>query len=83
MSGNTSNTREDLVYSYGREVVTLGLLWSNFYDAIKEGDGEGVLLIWKYLMVIFRQTNHRNYTKEAALLLINYHFKSSKRVAAE
>ena len=33
-------------------------------------------------MVIFRQTNHQNYAKEAALLLINYNFKISERAAA-
>ena len=80
--GNTkSNTSEDLVYSYVREVITLGMIWFNFYDAIKEGDGERVLTIWKYLMVIFQQTNHRNY--EAALLLIGYNFTSSEKVAAQ
>ena len=61
------------------------MIWFNFYDAIKEGDGERVLTIWKYLMVIFQQKNHRNYAKEAALLLISYNFTSSdsERVAAQ
>ena len=57
------------------------MIWFNFYDAIKEGDGERVLTIWKYLMVIFQQMNHRNY--EAALLLISYNFTSSEKVAAQ
>ena len=39
--------------------------------------------IWKYLMVIFRQTNNRNYAKEAVLLLISYNFTSSERIAAQ
>ena len=39
--------------------------------------------IWKYLMVIFRETNHRNYAKEAALLLISYNFTSSETTAAQ
>ena len=39
--------------------------------------------IWKYFMVIFRQTNHRNYAKEAALLLISYNFTSSETIAAQ
>lgn len=62
--------KEDLVYSYSKEVITLGLLWM-------------IMRIWKYLMLIFRQTNHRNYAKEAALLLINYHFATSERVATQ
>lgn len=64
--------REDLVYSYSNELMTLGLLWMNYYDGIKEGDGLRIMRIWKYLMLIFRQTKHRNYAKEAALLLISY-----------
>ena len=42
-----------------------------------------MLRIWKYLMVIFHVTNHRNYAKEAALLLMNYHFLRSERIAAQ
>ena len=75
--------KEDLVYSYCKEVITLGLLWMNYYDGIKEGDGIRIMRIWKYLMLIFQQTNHRNYAKETALLLINYHFAASERVATQ
>lgn len=71
------------MHSYGKEVITLGLLWMNYYDGIKEGDGIRIMRIWKYLMLIFQQTNHRNYAKEAALLLINYHFATSERVATQ
>ena len=74
------NEPDDMVCSYANEVMTLGLIWLNFYDAAKEGR---VLRIWKYLMVIFRVTNHRNYAKGAALLLMNYHFLSSERIAAQ
>ena len=34
-------------------------------------------------MVIFRKTGHRNYAKEAASLLIEYHFTASERKAAQ
>lgn len=63
--------------------MTLGLVWWNYYDAIKEGDGLRVMRIWKYLMVIFKLTGHRNYAKEAALLLVQYNYMSSERVAAQ
>ena len=33
---------DDLVCSYANEVMTLGLIWLNFYDAVKEGDGDSV-----------------------------------------
>ena len=32
---------------------------------IKEGDGERVLMIWKYLLVIFNSSRLKDYTKEA------------------
>lgn len=77
------NNNIDFVCTYAHEILTLGMIWMNFYDAIKEGDGERILRIWKYLMVIFKETNHRNYAKESALLLISYHFSSSERTAAQ
>ena len=73
----------DRVNTYASEVLSLGMVWHHYYDAIKEGDGDRVMRIWKYLMVIFKETGHRNYAKEAALLLINYMFMSSERVALQ
>ena len=74
---------EDLIHLYACELLTLGLIWHNYYDAIKEGDGERVLRIWKQLTVIFRETGHRNYAKEGALLLIHYNFMASERIAMQ
>jgi L1 cell adhesion molecule like protein len=73
----------DSVYVYANELLTLGLIWMNFYDAVKEGDGRRVLMLWKYLLLIFKHTGHRNYSKEAAILLIYHHFMASERVAAQ
>uniref|UniRef100_A0A1X7VK07 Uncharacterized protein n=1 Tax=Amphimedon queenslandica TaxID=400682 RepID=A0A1X7VK07_AMPQE len=47
----TMSCEEDAVLLYGCELLTLGLVWWNYYDAIK-GDGHRVMRIWKYLMVI-------------------------------
>ena len=71
------------MYSYGKQVITLGLLRMNYYDGIKLGDGIRIMRIWKYLMLVFRQTNHRNYAKEAALLLISNHFATSEKIATQ
>lgn len=38
----------DKIRLYATEVITLGLLWHNFCDAIKEGDGERVICHWKF-----------------------------------
>lgn len=57
------------VYGYTREVISLGLLYLNFKDAVREGDGERVLRTWKYFLLIFRATGHTNYAMEAFTLL--------------
>ena len=34
-------------------------------------------------IILFRETGHKNYAKEAALLLINFQWTSSERIAAQ
>lgn len=49
----TDNTDPvDTVYSYACETLSLGLLYSELRDAIKEGDGNRVMLVWKFLLLI-------------------------------
>ena len=43
----------DQVTTYSSEVITLGLLWHNYHYAIREGDGHRVLLVWKFLLIVF------------------------------
>ena len=54
--------------------TNLALIWHNYIDAVKEGDGDHILSLWKFLLVIKKKTGHKNYSKEAFLSLINYHF---------
>lgn len=69
----------DGVHAYAKEVLTLGLLWHGLYDAIKEGDGIRVLRYWKFLLIIFKSTSHRNYAKECVTLLYHYNYVLSDR----
>ena len=46
-----------------------GLLYLEFCDAIKEGDGSRLLRCWSYLFLIFRATQCTDYTIEAFILL--------------
>lgn len=39
---------------------------------VREGDGDRVLLMWKYFLLMFRATGHRNYALEALTLLTQY-----------
>lgn len=70
---------EDEVYLYATEVLSLSLIWHGFHDAVKEADGERILRYWKFLLIIFKATNHYNYGKEAVNLLYQYYFKFSDR----
>ena len=57
-------------YDYACEVLTLGLFIMNFKDAVREGDGEHVLLLWKFM---FKATGRKNYALEA-LTLLSQHY---------
>lgn len=82
-SGDPTRVPVDGVHLYAREVLSLGLIWHGFHDAIREGDGDRILSYWKFLLVLFKSTNHRNYAKEAVNLLLQYHYTLSDRKKAQ
>ena len=61
-------TPVDSIYVYGKEVLTLGLLWLGFNDAIKEGDGDKVFVYWKFFLLVFKHGGCHNYSIEAVNL---------------
>lgn len=73
----------DGVYLYATELLTLALIWHAFHDAIREGDGERIIQCWKFFLIIFKNTNHRNYAKEAVNILYQYHYSFSERMKAQ
>ena len=60
------------VYDYTREVLSLGMLYLHVKDAVREGDGNRIVLSWKYLMLIFKATGRKNYALEALTMLTQY-----------
>ena len=78
---NSSDTANniDRVHLYATEVLTLGLIWHAFHDAIHEGDGDRIMRYWKYFLVLFKGTTRRNYAKEAVNILVQYHYSLSDR----
>ena len=72
-------TCQDGKLLYATEVLSLGLLWHGFHDAIQEADRDRILNYWKFLLVLFKSTNHPNYSKEAVNLLLQYYYKLSER----
>ena len=73
----------DQVYGYACEVLSLALIWHSYHDAVKEGDGERVMMIWKYLLLIFISTRRTNYSKEVLIQLLQNHYLFSERKAAQ
>lgn len=62
----------DKVNTYAKEMLSLGLLMSEFEDAIKEGDGLRVIRCWRFLLLIFKSAKRKNYAIEAFKLLMQY-----------
>ena len=70
-------------YDYTCEVLSLGLLFLNFKDSIREGDGDRILLMWKYFMLIFKAMGHKNYAAEALTLLSQCHITLPQNLAEQ
>ena len=77
----TTDWDNDKVLEYSRLLLSVGLIYLEYCDAIKEGDGMRVLRCWRFLFLIFRCTGRVNYTIESCTLLAQYHFLFSKRQA--
>ena len=68
-AATTENTINDSVYLYAVDLLTMGLFWYAYRDAIREGDGDRIMRHWKFLAAIFRQQRHYNYANEGFNLL--------------
>ena len=71
--GNTTKADEhsDGIFNYAQEVLTYSLLFAEFNDAIKEGDGPRIITCWKFFLLIFKAMKRTKYAVEAATLLIS------------
>ena len=65
---------QDKIYDYTTKLVSLGVLYMEFCDAIREGDGERVLRCWKFLLPIFKNAGRKNYSLEGLYFLYQYKF---------
>ena len=83
--GRERSTRDtedevDHVMAYGKEVITLGLLYMEYCDTIKEGDGLRIIRCWRYMLLLFKMTNKRKYAIQASTLLLQYQFIFTERM---
>ena len=63
----------DRINAYACETLSLGLLYIEFKDAIREGDGNRVMRVWKYFLLLFKASGRKNYAIEALTLLSQYY----------
>ena len=69
--------------AYTHEVMSRGLLLMEFNDAIWEGDGTRILCWWRYFLLLFKASAHTNYSVEAFMLLAQYEYMLSPRMAMQ
>lgn len=70
----------DMSYNYATNLLTLGLVWHGYHDAIKEGDGNRILQYYKFLIPIFYQEKHYNYAREGFQLLVQSNILSERKL---
>ena len=66
----TQTDSSDGVRAYADTLLSLALLWAEFEDGTREGDGERVMRCWKFLLVLFKDAQRKNYAIEAFTLLM-------------
>lgn len=72
-------TSGDLVQDYVSKVMTLGLLYEEFVDAVRDGDGLRILIWWRYLFLVFKENGRNSYSTETFTILANHTFLLSPR----
>ena len=76
--GEPNCSTGDGILDYSQEVLTLSLLYAEFDDAIREGDGG----CWKFLL-FYKASNRTNYTVEALNLLAQFYILLPPRLAQQ
>ena len=78
MCGDISSSN-DCVLNYANEVMSLGMLYPNYKNATRFGDGDRLIVCWKFLLPIFKVSDRRNYSLEVLRMLYSYYFIMSPR----
>ena len=77
------NVKGDGVMSYAVQILSQGLLYLEFSDGIREGDGDRMLRCWQYFLIDFKVRRRKNYSIEALNILVQYHFFLPQRLAEQ
>ncbi|CAB4018776.1 hypothetical protein AC249_AIPGENE19271 [Paramuricea clavata] len=73
--------KDDCIYNYGCLNIILGLMLRDAKDSVREGDGERLLRVWKYLTFIFRVTGCYKYALAGLRLIASVNSLLSPRQA--
>ncbi len=77
----TETSDEDHLYNYHSAKLVFGLLLMEFNDAIKEGDGERLLDVYKVALLIYKEHGKTKYAYEVLLFLVKIYGILSKHDA--
>ena len=64
----------DGVLEYAKDLISLGLLYLEYRDAVGEGAGFRVARCWKFWLPLFKVSDKKNYSIEALQTIYNYEF---------
>lgn len=73
----------DHVQLYASDVITMGLLYMEFSDAIREGDGPRIIRCYRYMLPLLRYSGRTNYSNDVLLMLYNFECTLSPRQAEQ
>lgn len=75
--------QHDGIYEYAKDTLCLGLLLLEHIDAVREGDGDRIMRLWKFFLPLFKSTGRTNYSLEAFTLLFQQKYLFSPRMVAQ
>ena len=67
---NSKKQPQDTIFDYHKAKLCHGLVLANFNDAIREGDGERVISLYKILLLICKSHGCTKYEYTTLMLLV-------------
>ena len=43
------------MFLYACDFLTIGMIWMGFHETIREGDGERVMVYWKFVLPLTKE----------------------------
>lgn len=75
----SSDCPRDGIKAYAKSLLSLSLLWAEFEDAMREGDGPRLMRCWKFLLFLFKDAQRKNYAIEGFNLLASHALLSPRQ----